>query len=278
MRRCAAFALGLLFLAPTPAANAYLCFRTYQVVPAPLEAAPTNTHVWIYTDETDAAFCNDDGSVCEDTVRFELRTAPSGNDLGTKVAATERRMKTGQNDGGSGVIIELIPAAELAPRKRYEIWRSESRARWPDRMVGTVRTGASPDRKPPEWRGIREADPILPPGPRMLGARRVIVIDSGGSGIAVSAEPPRDAEGRVLYAAWRGDAGKPIDYTRPPDGYATPTSSEPGRDSFTLGWPGPCAQSTLAVPSNAKSIRIGIAATDLAGNRSATSERDVTLK
>ena len=80
----------------------------------------------------------------------------------------------------------------------------------------------------------------------------------------------------MLYAAWKGPAGKPIDFTRPPDGYAWDT--DPGSSILVvLGSPDVCIPHNFDVPEDKPELQIGIAAVDLAGNRGATSEHRVKL-
>lgn len=228
----------------------------FVVIPGTRAAAPQNTHVWIYGWDDP-----------EDRVSFELRSAPAKKSAGALIPTRARRMSTGD----STFTVELVPQHDLAPKTRYEIWAVGKT----ERLVGTLRTSTSRDTQAPSWTGASHVSPIRPRSLNKPGARRVIVI-SDASGLRVEGPRATDAEGRVLFAAWKGEAGKPIDFTRPPDGYAwdtDPTSSI----LVVLGSPDTCIPTNFDVPEDKPELQIGLAAVDLAGNRGATSEHRVKL-
>lgn len=226
------------------------------IVPGARAVAPLNTHVWIYGyDDT------------EDPQRFELREAPGQKSAGQSVTTRAQRADTG--DGT--FVVELVPERELKAKTRFEVWAVGKS----ERLVGTLRTGTSRDTTAPTWMGASKVETIRPRAPSPGSGRRVIVI-SDSDGLRVMGSRATDSGGRVLYAAWKGDAGKPIDFSRPPDGWAydvDPASSI----VVILGTPDVCSPKTFAVPHDKTEIQIGLAAVDLAGNRSATSEHRVKL-
>lgn len=225
------------------------------VLPGARAVAPLNTHVWIYGwDEPD------------DRQRFELREAPAAESPGATIAVTARRADTG--DGT--FVIELVPERDLNPKTRFEVW-SVGKS---ERLVGTLRTGTTRDTTAPSWTGATKVEPIRPRA-ATKGGRKVITI-SDADGLGVMGPRATDSGGRVLYAAWRGEAGKPVDFARPPDGWAydvDPASSI----VVILGTPDVCVPKTFDVPRDKIEIQIGLAAVDLAGNRGATSEHRVKL-
>lgn len=228
----------------------------FVVIPGTRATAPRNTHVWIYGWDDP-----------EDRLSFELRSAPAKKSGGATIPTSTRRMSSGD----STFTLELVPLHDLAPKTRYEVW-AVGKA---ERLVGTLRTGTSRDTQAPSWTGADKVEPIRPRSLNKAGARRVIVI-SETYGLRVMGSRATDAGGRVLYAAWRGEAGKPIDFTRPPDGYAWDT--DPSSSILVvLGQPDTCTPRNFDVPEDKPELQIGIAAVDLAGNRGATSEHRVKL-
>jgi hypothetical protein len=226
------------------------------VVPGTRAVAPLNTHVWIYGYDEE-----------QDPRHFELREAPGEKSAGQTITTRARRADTG--DGTFAV--ELVPERDLKAKTRFEVWAVGKS----EHLVGTLRTGTTRDTTAPSWTGATKVEPIRPRGPTKHNGRRVIVI-SEADGLRVMGSRATDSGGRVLYAAWKGAAGKPIDFSRPPDGWAydiDPASSI----VVILGTPDVCVPKTFAVPSDERELQIGLAAVDLAGNRSATSEHRVKL-
>jgi hypothetical protein len=228
----------------------------FVVIPGTRATAPRNTHIWIYGwDDAD------------DRLSFELRSAPKKKSAGALILTSARRMSTVD----SNFTVELVPKHDLAPKTRYEVWAVGKT----ERLVGTLRTGTSRDTQAPSWTGASKVEPIRPRSLNKPGARRVIVV-SDTHGLRVAGPRATDAEGRVLYAAWKGEAGKPIDFTRPPDGYAWDT--DPASSILVvLGTPETCIPTNFEVPEDKPELQIGLAAVDLAGNRGATSEHRVKL-
>jgi hypothetical protein len=241
------------------------------LVPGTLDVAPTNTHVWLYTPQSFiVGTCDKKKRPCSDAMRVELRTSPAGHDPGTLVPTRARRMET---EGGSdpGYVIELIPSADLLPRTRYEVWAVGNQDPRSEQLFGTMRTGNGRDDESPTWSGASRVAPIV----HKQSPGRATPIESGG--LDVFGPRASDGGGRVLYAAWKGEADSPIDFSRPPDGYAVESSPLAGAALVVLGWPGGCAPPTFAVPQ-AKATRIGLRAMDLAGNVSPPSEHRVELR
>jgi len=238
------------------------------VIPGALETAPLNTHVWVYLDEWDAKYCTENPRRCEDTVRFELRTAPSGREAPRLVATTVHRHET-----EVGFVLEIVPLVPLAPKSRYEVWSVEQGNRRPDVLHGTVKTGSKRDDASPTWPGQKRVERQPPP----KRAKRIVTWE-GWSGLSLFADDAQDSEGRVLYAVWLPAADGRIDFSHPAAGYtpAIEKTWRTGRRLGILGSPGGCEPSNFKVPAKGqKPLRLGLAAVDLAGNRSQPVEVDV---
>jgi hypothetical protein len=141
-------------------------------------------------------------------------------------------------------------------------------------LAGAFRTGSARDAAPPTWDGLKKGVADDPGWPHKL-------LSLGGScGEGLSAylfgDPAKD-EGPVLYAVWVGSRAGPIDYTAPPAAYLSAGSWGPEAALLGLGQLG-CWPTEIPLPKNVPSVRLGAAAVDLAGKRSATSELTLSLR
>lgn len=266
----------------TSIAHGYTCGGPADtVIPGPLETAPLNTHVWVYIQQSDAKYCTERSygvASCEDTVRLELWTAPSAREAPRVVASTIHRHATELGDADEGFVYEIVPTSPLAPNARYEIWSVEERNRLPDVLRGTIKTGSKRDDAPPTWSGEKRLMAEPPAKPVKRKGRRIEITLREWSGLRLFGDNAEDAEGRVLYAVWVPNPDGTFDYSRPAAGHAWAVDEIWRKDGFlgTLGWPGWCAPSNFKVPERGgKPLRLGLAAVDLAGNRSQTVEVEV---
>ena len=271
-------------LLSTSVSDAATCYveHAWRSVPRPLTEAPTNTHFFLFAPpDWNQRVCDGrwkprcrNGSFS--LKLFESRTREN---LGRPrhVAAEARVHETKRSS-----VIELVPRAALAPKRRYEAWLVERGNKNGARLVGTFRVGPKADLTAPSWSGIKRAvyQPAVPPPPLLPNhpsGRRVVTITSWfneKSGLQIYGPP---ASGADLVAVWAGDPGKPIDYSKPPATYESYRGNGNTIPLVDLGFTSDCADSTFEVPDR-DAIRIGLKFIDLAGNASAPSEIDVKLK
>jgi len=279
-------ALGLLLVAvvshaPTPAA-ATTCYpqAAFWSLPTPLTAAPPNTHFWLFAPAnwsrricTEVAFQTGDASECDEG-QFSLRLVEAPSRTGARPQRPiPADLRVHSNE--KVAVVELIPRSLLPAGRRYDAEIVDEQGRFV-RLAGTFKVKGLADREAPAWSGITGAWGIHPEQPVTDGKRGIVIdMTEYKPGISVQATPP---VGSALFAVWVGEVGKPIDFSQPPDLYETHSALlSNGALVIDLGGSDLCWASPFVVPAR-DAIRLGMAAVDLAGNRSAPSQTDVALR
>lgn len=201
------------------------------VTPRPGQIAPRNTHVWVEVPPELA-----DAAV---TLRgggpVELRRYGSG---------AER-------------IIEVVPKAPLAEHAKVDVLLGNE-------VVGQIVVGDAADETPPRWDGLVTGDVSqgLTAG---CGAGEPFVT----FGLGKRSDDATPTAG-LRYAVWVVEAGKPVDYDKPPT-----TVVGASGDRLVLGHESRCLPANLDLPST---LAVGVRVLDFAGNAGEPSEADVTVK
>jgi hypothetical protein len=164
--------------------------------------------------------------------------------------------------------VELVPNALLAADTQYELATIDPTAHPPETVFGTFRTGSSSDTTAPRLDSTGHAAAKVNPHP------------SGGScGIPgpwvvlehIRATDPGRADAQLAMAVWLGDASGRIDDTRPPSAI-----EKLAGEGILLGPASMCDPRSFPFPKT-RSMWIGLAVLDEAGNRSATKRVRVDL-
>lgn len=183
----------------------------------------------------------------------------------TNVKTTERKMPL-----GSVNIVELIPAAPLAPETRYEIGFTDPSKHPATHILGSFKTGTAADNTAPKIDKIGAVEAVKPS--QMYGGGSCSV---SGPWVQVSdltsSDGARNAT-EVNYAIWVADAAGVIDEKKTPTAIFKNTWS-----TLSLGPSSICDPHTFPYPKAGGSMTIGIAAVDLAGNISAVKRATVNL-
>ncbi len=239
------------FVSILDARGAFACscaFSDVAVLPTKSATAPVNTVIRIRVPGRLLPFVTGTRSV-----GIVVRAAESGK----KVAIADREdIKSGRVS-----FITLRPKHALAPNTRYEVAALLSEGR--DYPLGELTTGAKADRKKPELGGVAEATYHHEPA----------ICCNCSTGDPYVVLRLKDSRGASLFAVWAGPVDGEIDYDKPPLTYVAAR----GR-TLVLGHASACSVNNFDFPSGAKSIRIGVVAVDMAGNRSAPGEVVAELK
>lgn len=201
------------------------------VTPRPGQVAPRNTHVWVEVPPELA-----DAAV---TLRgggpVDLRRYGSG---------AER-------------IIEVVPKAPLAAHAKVDVLLGNE-------VVGQIVIGDAADDTPPRWDGLVTGDVSqgLTTG---CGAGEPFV----AFGLGKRSDDATPTVG-LRYAVWVVEAGKPVDYDKPPT-----TVVGASGDRLVLGHESRCLPANLDLPAT---LAVGVRVLDFAGNAGEPSEADVTVK
>jgi hypothetical protein len=165
-------------------------------------------------------------------------------------------------------MVELVPAAPLAPKTRYEVGVVDPKAHPPITIFGSFTTGTAADTTAPK---LASLGPVL--------ARKNARVMSGMcfasgpwltlDGVAVS--DPGRADARLSLLVWQGDANGRVDDTKPPLAIVAVADKHAQVGSGSI-----CDSRRLALPEKG-AVVFGFAATDEAGNRSATQKVRVDL-
>lgn len=223
-------ALGIASLAlASHEADACVIIVPMVVLPR-LQPAPTNTHVWMQGLEASMYAGGD----------FVLTEA-----AGPAVPLSLRQWP-------ESMVWELVPAHELKPRARYEVWGVPvPKTKKPTTLLGTFRTGDAPDHVAPS-----------PPVVKRLEQRPSAV--SCPPFLFLEGSAGTDASGEVFHAMWVTTVRGGIDYAAPPAFVFSLTKATKDR-------PVPSAELVNRVTPR----RAGVRAIDVAGNLSAPVEVDV---
>lgn len=246
--------------------------------------APLNTHVWISLDATwrtidlSCARAPSARDCAKGDFDLVLRAAPTKGVPADDVATTRRELRS-----AAIATVELLPAAPLRARTRYEVWYVESHGATRPRVVGTFVTGTATDLTAPTWSGITKAArnvPVQVPGQRAL----VVPLECGSDGVDVEVRAPADdltPDAQMRFVMWIEDANAKIDYARAPLLYeaaypiASLNKTAPPKLEINLGTVE--THANWAIPKAVRAVKIGVKAIDLAGNVSAVSEVVVKL-
>ena len=214
-------------------------------LPVGERAAPLNSRITVSL-----------GAVAGLVREVELQVAGSAQ----RVAAQARPLPGPRGHG----VIELVPDAPLAPDTTYTLVARRPAGWHPSRWVfGVFGTSRVRDDVAPEL--------------RVLGARFRPRTAAGSVGGWVELKVElRDGErtaGAALYAVWLPHDGA-LDTSAPPDVYL------PGRGdtlSLSLSSPDVCPGRFVPLPSTPGRLTLGVAAFDVAGNRSALQQVEVDV-
>lgn len=253
MNRIVPFALALalaLALASARPAHALSCAASYVRLLSPAEQdAPLNARVLV------EVFAMKGQTVELDTIALRVKGAAAA-------LRAARQLRAGSGDIR---IVELVPAARLAPATGYElVWGRGATLR----AVGGFTTGRVADRTAPVLRELKarfldqeSSNPWWGPGKRR---HRYLHLKLGrGAGEPVTP-----------VALWLAPGGGKLDYTRPPTTYY---SDYP--DGVALGQtPSACPLTNLELPvGKGRTLRLGVRAVDGAGNLSSPLEAELDL-
>lgn len=204
---------------------------TPQVATPTLQDAPLNTHVWLSSLPiplfSGATFA---------LVRSDARGQPIELDMRSWEEPSQ--------------VWQLVPAAPLAPRTRYEVW-GLPRSRKEPVLVATFRTGSAVDTAAPKAPRIRH----VVRSPSAMGCPPFL---------AVEGEAGADESGPVLHALWFARKDERIDYDAPPVMlfyWNKPTATNPRPSADIYG-----------IEAVSKPGKIGLRTVDLAGQLSAPAE------
>ena len=195
-----------------------------------LVPAPTNTHVWLQG--------------------LALSMYAGGDFVLTDAAGPPVPLTL--HAWPESVVWELVPAHDLKPSTRYEVWGVPlAKTKKPTTLLGTFRTGDAPDRVAP-------SAPIV----KLLEQRASAI--SCPPFLYLEGTSGADASGEVFHAMWLTDVRGGIDYAAPPAFVFALTKAT--KDN-------PVAHAELV--NHVKPRRAGVRAIDVAGNLSAPVEIDV---
>ncbi len=158
-------------------------------------------------------------------------------------------------------MVELMPKAVLQPQTRYEVvLAAEGRK---EAVVGEFSTGTDEDHSPPKWDGTAKAA-YFP------GAKVCCNCSTGDPYAVIKMERP--AGEAASYAIWQTNEAGKIDAAKAPLLYLRDWSG-----TLSLGHQSTCSAKNLRFPEKGGALHLGVAAVDLAGNRSTVSEVTITL-
>lgn len=201
------------------------------VTPRPGQIAPRNTHVWV---EVPPALAD---------APVTLRGA-GPVDLKRYGSGAER-------------IIEVVPKAPLAAHAKVDVLLGNE-------VVGQIVVGDAADETPPRWDGLVSGD-VSQGQTTGCGAGEPFV----AFGLGKRADDATPTAG-LRYAVWVVEAGKPVDYDKPPT-----TVVGASGDRLVLGHESRCLPANLDLPGT---LAVGVRVLDFAGNAGDPSEADVTVK
>jgi hypothetical protein len=237
-----------------------------QVIPGPRELAPLNVHVRILVSPS-LADTKDDATPLK-LQTFVLRKAravavQAKGKRGGTVAIPPQDVATRRTDLGLATtpVVELIPESDLLPHARYEVvfLRKDGKAD----VVGAFTTADAADHSPPAWTGVKSCEYLAAP-------ETTNTCGTGEPQFRLDLEPASDDQTSgpaLLYAVWLPAADGSIAYDAPPTTYVRAES-----DRIVLGQPWRCTGRNFELPPPGTTLRIGLVATDLAGNASPTRE------
>ncbi len=185
---------------------------------------------------------------------------------GADVPVTTRKIAGGDLD-----VIELTPAAPLAPSTQYEVATIDRSRHPPVHVLGTFKTGAATsDTTAPRF------DRLGPPVTSRPGANAM----SSSCGVPgpwvtfddVALTDPGRPDAQLFIGVWLGDASGKIDDTKPPARLLRAS-----RGSLVLGKSSLCMPHDFAFPASAHAW-VGLAPIDEAGNAGALRKVKVDLK
>jgi hypothetical protein len=183
---------------------------------------------------------------------------------GAAIAATARSF----SPGGAVEITELVPQAPLAASTRYEVALVDPE-QYPSTIVfGTFRTGTATDTKAPRLDrvGAASAHRSKRPGGGSCQVPGPWVVIEG-----VGASDPGRAGAQLAFGVWLGDASGGVDASKPPTAIVTAF-----RGALHVGRTSLCDPRDFPLPKG-KSVWLGVAAIDEAGNASAVRRVRVDL-
>lgn len=179
-------------------------------------------------------------------------------------------VKTRKLGGGDLDVLELTPVTPLAPATQYEVATVDDARHPPIHVLGTFKTGASPDTTPPRIERMGNVAATRPGSRAMSSSCGVpgpwVTVDE------LEASDPGRPDAQLAYAVWLGDASGKIDDTKPPTRILAgmPRALVIGRSSL-------CDPHDFPFPATTHAW-LGIAAIDEAGNTSALRKVKVDLK
>jgi hypothetical protein len=215
--------------------------------PAQSDAAPLNVHVRLQAPT---------GGVAGQS--FVLRVHG-----GAPVATQARTFP-----GPAVTLVELVPAAALAPVTRYEVATVDATKHPATTVIGTFKTGAAADTTAPRLDRVGTVHTHL--NTHFGGGDCSIQ----GPWITLSGTVARDPDrpdAQLAFGVWKVDKGGRLDTTRPPDALVFPY-----QDTIAIGQTSLCDVRRFAF--DAPVVTLGIAAIDESGNtsRPARIRADVT--
>jgi hypothetical protein len=241
--RARAVVIALALAAALPAvhdAGACSCMAPRGAIVAPdrLDDAPLNTKVRLLVPKDKGA----------PPVRATLRVHATGDEVPTKTRSTRVGWVT---------LVELTPAAPLAPSTRYEVAVVDDSIHPSVRVVGTFATGTAADTMAPRIDKLGAAEARVP------GRHRTSCSVSGPwiEIDDVAASDPGRPNAQLAWAVWRGNAAGVIDTSKPPE-----TLVDATRGVLTIGRAHSCDWHDFALPAGV--VWLGVAAIDEAGNTS----------
>lgn len=157
--------------------------------------------------------------------------------------------------GSQEAYFVFIPHAPLRPQTEYAVMMDLPSGR---ERLGTFRTSLAEDRTPPAWRGLKRARYVPA---QDGGADPCSSLPAHGALIELAIHEAAD-KGRVRYAVWVTKDGEALRYEERPQSYLDSTDG-----LLRIG----------SLPRGAGRVRIGVRATDVAGNLSPPSEIELEL-
>jgi len=157
--------------------------------------------------------------------------------------------------GSQEAYFVLVPQAPLRPQTEYVVMMDSPSGR---ERLGTFRTGLAEDRTPPAWRGLKRAR-YVPAQDQWSDSCPSLPVH--GPLIELAIHEATD-EGQVRYAVWVAENGEALRYQDRPQAYLDPKDG-----LLRIG----------SLPRGADHVRIGVRATDVAGNLSPPGELELKL-